>query len=498
MDCSKYDMHVNPVYQVDFSTTSKGKRLAGTKRRVKFGFGFSNPDAIEKGFKGIHCRGEEHDVTLVWSLTSGKRVVTADGEEVHFSVGKRSDLQFECSWTMKGNHVMKLVAHASGITVNKTEGFRQFDLFLDGMSYFDMPKIYELGVVDGNAIVNRGAQNTMSFASAQVHSPRYDDYGDSYDNGQSYGYEQSYDSGHYLPEEDYNRGSDYNFRAQSAIDINYAPAPRREEPRRAESMPTVDLVSEPVPTQDLLASPPAALIDQSVNHFAVDEFAPIAPPPATYNDVSHQILSAYGPAPTAPAVPALAYESHTHQQAPSAPVSYSPQNSYVAPQGTPMSTTTNTTGYFSQQAPEQSMYQQPQQQSILRDSADSPTSVRQLTDVEKAMQNLVNFDDISEPAMAPLKLSMAKVEAKKKNDGKSRPLPPTVPSWHVGGQASLAEIKTHTQPRAAPSQDVMRTHAFDPAAGGHGMMVVYGATPTEAPPLQHIRNAYGRASLNAH
>lgn len=501
MNSSKYDLRVNPVYQVDFSATSKGKRLAATKRRVRFSFGFSDADAITQGLKGIQCRGEEHEVTLVWSLTSGKRVVTADEQEVHFSQGKRTEMRFECSWTMEGNHVVKLVAHAAPAVRNNPE-FHQFELFLDGMSYFDMPKMYELGSVSGNDILRRKARSQMAFAAAPTES-----YNESY--GQCYFPEEQ--NQWEQPTQDYQ----YGYRAEhtrSAQDVR-SPLPRPEQ-RRSESTP-LDYVSEPVLVQDYLAPTSIALIDQaSAGMLIVDEFAPRAPPPATYNDVSSNILSAYGtpPAPAAPAFPALANESHTYYQTSpastatdpkynyqqdqsvhAAPLQFqyqqepisAPQYNFVASPGSPVTTPSiSSSGSVDYRQQEQQFYQE------------SPTSVRQLSAVEKAMQSLVNFDDISEPAVSPLKLTMVKErEEKKMNNGKSRPLPPAPPAWNLGTQASLADIQANSTPRAAPSTEVMRMHAFDPAAAQTGMLVVHGAPPREAPPIQHGfgYHAYGRA-----
>ena len=92
------------------------------------------------------CRGEEHDVTIVWSITSGKRQITMDGKEVHFSASRGSILDF--SWSIRGNHVVKVVAHASP-PLSATPGFRQYDMFVDGQSFFTMPKVYELGIKGG-------------------------------------------------------------------------------------------------------------------------------------------------------------------------------------------------------------------------------------------------------------------------------------------------------------------------------------------------------------
>jgi hypothetical protein len=106
-------------------------------------FGFANPEALANGETGTACRGEEHDITLVWSITSGKRLVLADGQEVHYSCARGS--VFDFSWTMRGNHVLKIVAHASP-PLSQTPGFRQYDFFVDGQSFFTFPKLFRLGL----------------------------------------------------------------------------------------------------------------------------------------------------------------------------------------------------------------------------------------------------------------------------------------------------------------------------------------------------------------
>jgi len=133
----------NPLYGIDHTCNATGKRIAATKRRIQFSFGFSDADAIAEGWSGPECRGEEHKVEFIWSLTSGKHIISTDGNEVHHSVSKRVETKFEFSWTIAGNHIIKIVAHAAPALGNP--GFRQFNLLVDGCSYFDMPRIYELG-----------------------------------------------------------------------------------------------------------------------------------------------------------------------------------------------------------------------------------------------------------------------------------------------------------------------------------------------------------------
>ena len=134
--------------------------IAGTKRRVYWKFGFADRGALSSGNKSsIDCRGQEHEIVFVWSLTSGKQLVLADGHEVHW--GKtRSFEKFEKTWMMDGGHEIKVVAHASSpllfdnnsatngnnaASSSKGKQFQQYDLIVDGISFSDMPQICDLG-----------------------------------------------------------------------------------------------------------------------------------------------------------------------------------------------------------------------------------------------------------------------------------------------------------------------------------------------------------------
>jgi len=134
-------------YQVDCSVASSGKRIAVTKRRVRWRWGTANNDALANGDTGFQCRGFEHEVILVWSITSGKRLVLLDGKEIHFSTGRRTEGKFQYSWAAPetGNHVITLTAYAAA-PLKATPGFKQFDLAINGQSCSDMTRIYELGV----------------------------------------------------------------------------------------------------------------------------------------------------------------------------------------------------------------------------------------------------------------------------------------------------------------------------------------------------------------
>eukprot|EP00535_Pseudo-nitzschia_heimii_P001412 CAMPEP_0197182208 /NCGR_PEP_ID=MMETSP1423-20130617/6245_1 /TAXON_ID=476441 /ORGANISM="Pseudo-nitzschia heimii, Strain UNC1101" /LENGTH=359 /DNA_ID=CAMNT_0042632597 /DNA_START=97 /DNA_END=1176 /DNA_ORIENTATION=+ len=149
-------------YQIDCQTTKKGKLIAGTKRRICWKFGFSSHDAMRNGRSGADCRGEEHEVVFVWSLTSGKKFVLVDGHEVHWSkqspISEKFDGTWECSWQSRmggANRELKVVSQASSPRLERKStaknsrvadsSFRKFDLLVDGISFSDMCQMFELG-----------------------------------------------------------------------------------------------------------------------------------------------------------------------------------------------------------------------------------------------------------------------------------------------------------------------------------------------------------------
>jgi hypothetical protein len=451
----KYNMSLNPVYQVDWQNAASGKRVSATKRRVVWRFGFSNAEAIKQGLSGVNCRGEEHEITIVWSLTSGKRLVTADGEEVHFSSGKRTDSKFETSWTMNGGHILKVINHATPPLL-QTPGFRQFDFLLDGCSFFDMPKIYELGTPDANkmalARVNKSPAAAYNNYSVPL-SPIYEH------------------------ETGYSKEGEY-YHAPTPVRQS-APAVERQHqfatpPAPSTKSAPIDMVSEPTPSQyvqDYFDSPTTVMAQAPV-----DEFTPAQPQPPSFQAVSRQILSGYTP--QANTVLALANESHTnmqqYQQQPrqqqiqqhahhqtyyQAPVAVSPDNSESSKTPSSPKVVTPTMAPMSLEQLE---------------SRDGPP----MTAMEKALKALVNLEDISETVVTPeqRKAGEKKMQIKPK---KSKPLPPTAPEWHLGSKAALGDIKKFTPPKA-PAKDIMIIHAFDPAAVQAGILVAYGATFPQA------------------
>jgi hypothetical protein len=240
-----------PAYQIERLVTAKGKRVAASKRRCRWRFGYANPEAMEQGLSGADCRGEEHEVVMVWSLTSGKQFILADGNEVHFSKGTFTD-KFECSWTTKNGHELMVIAYATPPLFH-CSGVRQFDLLIDGRSYCDMPTMPQLGRT-GNP--SRARSTPAVRRRSQV---------------------------------EYLSNSNPSLSAFEA-----------SPPRRTQSLPKLAL-ERLIPVGDLLSDSTPAVAPQDLFSTSMhsptsvmDAFAPQPPAPPSFQDAANQMLTSYG------------------------------------------------------------------------------------------------------------------------------------------------------------------------------------------------------------
>jgi hypothetical protein len=174
-------------YQVDFSTESKGRHLDSTKRKITWKFGFAHPPAVfphlfdenenyigENGTsskddvphkKGTECRGREHEIILVWSVLTNKAHIYVNSQEIFRLESPHEDYinlnplkgSFRRGFNLphakyNGNHRIDIRCYArtpigaKNMIVDDVGGkFRQYELTVDGLSYFSMPAMYELG-----------------------------------------------------------------------------------------------------------------------------------------------------------------------------------------------------------------------------------------------------------------------------------------------------------------------------------------------------------------
>jgi hypothetical protein len=121
------------------------------------------------------------------------------------------------------------------------------------------------------------------------------------------------------------------------------------------------------------------------------------------------------------------------------------------------------------------------QQLTMNQLLDAPLEEEPVDEMERALKTLVNIDDIATETNAPERKKRDEKRVANMTKGKSKPLPPTAPSWHLGMKPALNDIKANAPAREAPSKEIMRTHAFDPRAAQAGMMVVYGAPQISSP-----------------
>lgn len=138
-------------YQIDYSVKNTSKTFGFSKKKITFKFGIGNPSAIASGQSGANCRGSEHEIIFTWSLNSGKRQIMCDGKDIHYSEsgqnGWTADQVFQHHFQLRvAGLSAPLRAHLITQPANKdVPHIKPFDLRLNGVSYFMMPQIFQLG-----------------------------------------------------------------------------------------------------------------------------------------------------------------------------------------------------------------------------------------------------------------------------------------------------------------------------------------------------------------
>jgi hypothetical protein len=186
-------------YQVDFSVESKGRHFDFSKRKLIWKFGFAHPPAVfphlfdanenyigdssnDSGSivpysadfkKGVECRGREHEIILSWSLLTGKAHLYVNSREIYRHQPVKDEIfnPFSASFhrgfdlpdsEFNGAHRIDIRCYArtpmgaKNMVIDENGGkFRQYDLSVDGLSYFSMPAVFELGTESMWAKVSR-------------------------------------------------------------------------------------------------------------------------------------------------------------------------------------------------------------------------------------------------------------------------------------------------------------------------------------------------------
>merc|ERR1712176_1659664 len=100
-------------YQVDFVAVNCGKIVRASKKKIRFRFGYSDKEALAAGKTGQDCRASEHEVIVIWSLSSGKQAIAFDGKEVFFDVCGASQTKLTYEWQDSRGHILEVVVHAA-------------------------------------------------------------------------------------------------------------------------------------------------------------------------------------------------------------------------------------------------------------------------------------------------------------------------------------------------------------------------------------------------
>ncbi|KAL3784499.1 hypothetical protein ACHAW5_000061 [Stephanodiscus triporus] len=360
------DLVPHTAYQVDFAAVNCGRVVASSKRNIRFKFGYTNIDALSSGKRGNDCRGAEHEILVEWSLSSGKQAIVFDSEEVFFDVGSSTQTKIKHSWKDPLGHTLKIEIHAANVSTksNPHSDWRQYDLFIDGVSFFRMPKIFEIGV---------GLKEAYRIALSPP--PPQDDSRHSLRNEQPY--------------------------PATNLPIEETKTPEPEPPAVADLLSFDDFDAQPVPAPHQRAptqvcndfAPPQAPI-QVTNQYALPQamidsnnhYATPQAPVLFNNSAPAPIQQSYGP-------------SFNSFSAPTNPFEISLAN-YGSPSASPgmaptyqLSSTYNEQSYIT---PNPSASHQPQTNCVTPTSSCSalvpaePTS----TGVDVALKKLVNIDDL--------------------------------------------------------------------------------------------------------
>lgn len=83
MHLSKVNMSTK-LFKICSSIENRGKRIAKSKRVLNWKFAIEKPNEVHPNSKKI----EEHTISLVWSLNSGKRTIYMDGVKQNFDNGE--------------------------------------------------------------------------------------------------------------------------------------------------------------------------------------------------------------------------------------------------------------------------------------------------------------------------------------------------------------------------------------------------------------------------
>jgi hypothetical protein len=120
-------------------------------------FGFTNLLAAQEGKRGVDCKGEEHEVVLVWSVNSGKRRVFWNKTNItHLFRDERNTEHVDIEWKSRSGETFQISAYKAGIGVAP-----QYDLLIDRVSIFSLSHLSDLDPVENTMRVHPTTSATI-------------------------------------------------------------------------------------------------------------------------------------------------------------------------------------------------------------------------------------------------------------------------------------------------------------------------------------------------
>lgn len=413
---------------------------------------------MSAGTTGVNCRGSEHELTLTWSVASGKKKVLHDGREIHFSQGRRAETKFQFQFFV-GSHVFTVVAHAAPPLGKKAHDWKQFEFLVDGCSFSKLTKIFELGMTKNGYENSSRAQNSQSLNAHTNTRAAFKPLDDNMNGKHKYQYHQyppshSFEYRSPLGMEESNDRSHVQYNASPrdySVDIRKQMGIYRDDSRGSfDSTPTPtstndrappspidllsqdhtplngsqqDLLSAPTPVDILLGSTSTVAHSSNPIEFQQnDEFHPRPDPEMVWSSIMN------------------AYDQPSNNEN-MKPISGGTTTEVIKPAMTSLHIDTSVkkahlAGCFAEEPIE------------------SPTDV---TAIDRGIKNLVNLDNINASVCGTYTQEDAvKNRAEKENKN-----------------LSLAEIKSKATKVNSNTREIMKTHAVQ-AQHTPGAMVVYG------------------------
>lgn len=75
-------------------------------------------------------------------------MIVSNGQQLHVSMSKSKSLQH--TWYDKNGTSLRLIAHSTQ-PMSNVSGVRQYELLINGKSFFNLPKVYEIGLKGSSA-----------------------------------------------------------------------------------------------------------------------------------------------------------------------------------------------------------------------------------------------------------------------------------------------------------------------------------------------------------